>query len=249
MMKIKHWFTNPFVRNAGGLALATCIKQWMGTLDYKTVYHDKSVDPALADLSRRRHIYIFWHEYIPYQLYLRGNCRVCMLLSANRDAELLSRAAMHMGFATVRGSTYSAPRRALRGLIRYSRDMHLTLTPDGPRGPRRVMSPGPIYLSSKLQIPLVLLGMGYDRPWRLNSWDRFAVPRPYSRARCVFSEAIQIPPHLTDGQLEVYRQDIETQLNELTDEAESWATSGRTRAGQSPTRRSARVLPQHRAVA
>src|SRR5690606_8695626 len=130
--------------------------------------------------------------------------RVCMLLSANRDAELLSRAAMHMGFATVRGSTYSAPRRALRGLFRHSRDMHLTLTPDGPRGPRRVMSPGPIYLSSKLQIPLVLLGMGYDRPWRLSSWDRFAVPRPYSRARCVFSAAIQIPPHLTDHRLEVY---------------------------------------------
>ena len=56
--------------------------------------------------------------------------------------------------------------------------MHLTITPDGPHGPRRRMAPGPIYLASKLGLPLVLMGYAYDRPWRLPSWDRFAVPRP-----------------------------------------------------------------------
>ena len=60
--------------------------------------------------------------------------------------------------------------------------MHLTITPDGPRGPRRHMAPGPIYLASKLGLPLVLMGYAYDRPWRLHSWDRFAIPRPGSRA-------------------------------------------------------------------
>ena len=45
--------------------------------------------------------------------------------------------------------------------------MHLTITPDGPRGPRRQLAPGAIYLASKLGLPLVVMGYGYDRPWRV----------------------------------------------------------------------------------
>ena len=56
--------------------------------------------------------------------------------------------------------------------------MNLTITPDGPRGPRRQLAQGPVYLASKLGMPIVAMGFGYDRPWRFNSWDRFAIPRP-----------------------------------------------------------------------
>src|SRR5690606_11324248 len=128
--------------------------------------------------------------------------RSCMLLSDNRDAEWLSLASTHLGFEAVRGSTFASPHRAVRQLLRKSKDMHLTLTPDGPRGPRRRLAAGAIYLSSKLQMPLVALGMGYDRPWRVNSWDRFAIPRPYSRARCIMSPPIQIPPALSSSEME-----------------------------------------------
>ena len=106
-----------------------------------------------------------------------------MLLSRHRDAEILSHVAYHFGFDFVRGSTNRGGAAALRELLAKSRQMHLTITPDGPRGPRRRMAPGPIYLASKLGLPLVLMGYGYDRPWRLRSWDRFAIPRPCSRAR------------------------------------------------------------------
>ena len=102
-------------------------------------------------------------------------------LSRHRDAEILSHAAHHLGFEFVRGSTNRGGVAALRELLAKSRTMHLTITPDGPRGPRRQLAPGCVYLASKLGLPLVVMGYGYDRPWRVRSaWDQFAIPRPYS---------------------------------------------------------------------
>ena len=90
-----------------------------------------------------------------------------MLLSRHRDAEILSHAAYHLGFDFVRGSTNRGGVAAIRELLEKSRHMHLTITPDGPRGPRRKLAPGSIYLASKLGLPLVVMGYGYDRPWRV----------------------------------------------------------------------------------
>jgi hypothetical protein len=102
------------------------------------------------------------------------------------------------------------------------------------------MAQGPIYLSSRLQIPLIPMGIGFDRPWRLRTWDQFAVPRPYSRARIVVSPAIQIPRNLTRSGVEHYRQQTEQLLERLTCEAESWAAAGSRKTNQFPLNRTAK---------
>src|SRR5262249_53203129 len=111
-----------------------------------------------------------------------------------------------------------------------SKNQHLTMTPDGPRGPRRHLAQGPVYLASRLQLPLVVMGFGYDRPWRVNSWDRFAVPRPFSRGRAVIGPPLTIPRDLDRDGLERCRQRVEQLLNNLTQEAESWAAAGTRKA-------------------
>jgi lysophospholipid acyltransferase (LPLAT)-like uncharacterized protein len=227
---------NPFLHKLGGLLGSAAIRGWMGTLDYKVAYDDPAVDPIFPQCQGNK-IYLFWHEYILFPIYLRGHCNLSMLLSRHRDAEILSHVAHHLGFDFVRGSTNRGGVAALRELLATSRHKHLTITPDGPRGPRRHMAPGPIFLASKLGLPLVLMGYAYQRPWRLNSWDRFAIPRPFSRARVVATGEIFIPPELDRAGLEHFRQQMEQRLNRLTDEAEAWADSGRRRPGQSPLRR------------
>lgn len=212
----------------------------MHTLDYQAALYDISVDPVMptdAALAMARRVYVFWHEYILFPVYLRGNCNVGLLLSRHRDAEWLAQAARLMGYRTLRGSTYRGARTALRELLRRSGQMHLGMTPDGPRGPRRRLSPGPIYLSSKLRIPLVALGLGYDRPWRLRTWDQFAIPRPGSRARAILSPAMQMPHDLDRQGLEHYRQQVEKMLNRLTLEAEAWAEASTRKIDQIPLRR------------
>ncbi len=214
----------------------------MRTLDYQAALYDISVDPVLCRdpiLSTAKRVYIFWHEYILFPVYLRGNCNIGMLLSRHRDAEWLAQAARLMGHITLRGSTFRGASSALRELLRQSGQMHLGMTPDGPRGPRRRLSLGPIFLSSKLRIPLVAMGLGYDRPWRLRTWDQFAIPRPGSRARAILSPATQIPHDLDRGGLEHYRQHVENMLNRLTLEAEAWAGAPTCKIGQIPIRRQA----------
>ncbi|MHB0955945.1 MAG: lysophospholipid acyltransferase family protein [Pirellulaceae bacterium] len=218
----------------GGLAITAVTRGWMGTLDYQAVFYDPDVDPASRDFQGPA-IFLFWHEYIPFLFYLRGNCHIAMLLSQHQDAEWLSQAARHMGFGTVRGSTSRGGVSALRELMRTSATMNLTITPDGPRGPRRRLAAGCIYASSRLGIPLVPIGLGYDRPWRSRrAWDQFAVPRPYSRARAVAGPKVQIPRDVGRDGVEYYRQRVERLLNALTSRAEQWAESGTRISGQRP---------------
>jgi lysophospholipid acyltransferase (LPLAT)-like uncharacterized protein len=232
----------PILYKFAALLGTTAVRAWMDTLDYRVLFYDDDVDPA-SPRCRGQKIYVFWHEYILFPFAMRGNCNLAMLLSRHRDAEVLSYAARHMGFDFVRGSTNRGGVAALRQLLDKSRQMHLAITPDGPRGPRRELAPGPVFLASKLGIPLVAMGIGYNRPWRVRSWDRFAVPRPCSRARCILSPELHVPPELDRDGLEHFRLTTEQLLNHLCDDAEQWAESGSRRPGQLTPRPAARPLP------
>ena len=192
---------SPFATNLLGLLATGAIRGWMGGIEHKWACYDPTIDPAIPD-CRGQKIYIFWHEYILSPLFLRGHCDLTMLLSRHRDAEYLARIAHHMGFECIRGSSYRGGAAALRELLRTAARGISRSTPDGPRGPRREAAIGPIYLASKLGLPLVCVGIGYDRPWRLKTWDRFAIPRPGSRARAILSPAIEVPPNLDREGLE-----------------------------------------------
>ena len=236
----------PWTTRLAGLAGAKGLAAWMGTLEYRSLAYDRGLDPYLGSTQPR--IYVFWHENILIPLYMRPHCNLAMLLSRHKDAEILACVAHHMGFSCVRGSTNRGGATALLEMRRRGRHMHLTITPDGPRGPRRKLSTGAIFLASKLGLPIVPIGLGCDRPWRANSWDKFAVPRPFSRARSVMGPEITIPADLEREELEVHRLSVEQLLTDLTDEAEAWAVSGAHRQGEICERRRSRELVQQNKV-
>jgi lysophospholipid acyltransferase (LPLAT)-like uncharacterized protein len=228
--KKKRRFRSALAAKLGGLVAAKSILTWMQTLDARGVFYDRSVDPAFSVGGPR--IYVFWHEYLLLPLALRGHCHLSMLLSQHADADILARIAYHVGFDCVRGSSRRGGARAIMELEEQSRHKHLTITPDGPRGPRRQLAMGPVYLASRLQLPLVAMGFGYDRPWRMNSWDHFAVPRPFSRARAVVGPAMTVPADLDRADLEGCRGRVERLMNCLTSEAEAWAAAGTRKTGE-----------------
>lgn len=235
------------INKAGGFLLASVLRSWMRTLDYQAAFYDPAVDLVHPEF-RGPVIILLWHEYMALPFYLRGNCNIAMLLSQHQDAEWLGQAARHMGFDTIRGSTTRGGVAALKKIFRATRGMNLAITPDGPKGPRRKLAPGAIFLSSRLGIPLIVGGFGYDRPWRLGTWDRFAIPRPYSRARVIASPLIQIPPNLDRDGIEHHRQRVERLLAELTDEAEAWAATGRRYVNQIPLHREGTPIHHRRAA-
>ncbi|MDO4574235.1 MAG: lysophospholipid acyltransferase family protein [Planctomycetia bacterium] len=214
-----------------GWAGAAAYYRYMSTLDARYWSADPSMDPK-SEASCQPLLYAFWHEYILLPVAFFGNCRVATITSKHRDAEIVSHLAEFMGFKIFRGSTNHGGTEALRQMLSIGKaGYHLTLMPDGPQGPRRQMTLGTLFMASRLGVPIVPTGMGFYRPWRMNSWDRFAIPKPFSRARLIFPEKIQVPK-LKMSELEDYRVMLEEKLRTVTGEAEEWACSGTIREGE-----------------
>jgi lysophospholipid acyltransferase (LPLAT)-like uncharacterized protein len=214
-----------------GQGLALALPQLLNLFHFRIFHFDRSVDPARPEYNEHV-IFAFWHEYIGVVLPRWGHTPLTVLCSHHRDGELVNQTALSLGLHIVRGSSNRGGSSAIRQLKKNSKFSSIAITPDGPRGPRREMAMGPIYLASLLKIPVVPVGVGIDHPRRLNTWDRFAIPRPFSRVRMVFGPKIHIPSRLERDELEARRLGVETLMNDLSDQAETWATSGKKLSGE-----------------
>jgi lysophospholipid acyltransferase (LPLAT)-like uncharacterized protein len=194
----------------------------MNTVRCRIAILDSCTHPT--DPRVQRYIYAFWHETLLFPAARRA--KVHILISQHADGELIAQVCRHLGIGVVRGSSTRGGSQALLELLHCSRRAHLAVTPDGPRGPRRRLQRGLILLASASGLPIVPCGVGFARAWRARSWDRFAVPHPWSTATGVLGPAIRVPPRLTRDGLEHYRRLVEEQLLLATDAAERWAKGG-----------------------
>jgi lysophospholipid acyltransferase (LPLAT)-like uncharacterized protein len=215
---------NPWLIKSAGFVLARLLRSWLGGLRYRLQVIGPTVLPWQG--TSDRFIYVTWHEYLLLPLYLASDADVCMLLSRHSDGQLLSTTLRHFGIEQICGSEGRGGVEALRSLIRVSERKHIALIPDGPRGPRRRVKLGLIYLAARSGLPVVPAGFGLRRPWRLKSWDRFALPRPWSRAAYVVGPPIFVPQNASKFALEHYRKVVQDCLDANTRTAESWAETG-----------------------
>lgn len=174
-----------------------------------------------------RVIYSIWHENLLFPTIYFGRPSMAVLVSQHRDGQLLGTLITSLGMGMVCGSTTRGGVDAVRKLVDPNAPFrHVAVTPDGPRGPRRVVQQGLVYVASRTGMKVVCVGVGYRRPWRLGSWDRFAVPRPFTAARCLIGEGLVVPPGLKAMQLEPYRLRIQAEMDRLNAAAEAWAETG-----------------------
>ncbi|GIW82102.1 MAG: hypothetical protein KatS3mg105_3909 [Gemmatales bacterium] len=217
-MKLRHPVLIKIVAFFG----AWIIRLWMRTLRYRYWPLGINVDPRLE--PKQRYLYAFWHENMLLPAYCYGRPDIYILISQHADGELIAEICRHLRFRLIRGSTTRGGAKAVRHMLEAGKDAHLAITPDGPRGPRRTVQPGLIYVASKTGLPIIAAGMAYRKAWRLNSWDRFAVPKPWTTAAVVTLDPIPIPPDLTGEQLEHYRRQVEQAMHHASELAERYAS-------------------------
>jgi lysophospholipid acyltransferase (LPLAT)-like uncharacterized protein len=214
-MKLRH----PLLIRVVACLAAWLMRLWMATVRYRIHLRGKEMHPA--DPRQGRFIYAVWHESILAPAMFAKNVRV--LISRHADGELITQVGQHLGIGAVRGSTTRGGGEALLTMCRWDGEEHLAVTPDGPRGPRRCVKLGVVFLASRSGLPIVPVGIGYSKAWRAGSWDRFALPWPGSRVHGVLLPAIHVPSGLDRKGLEGYRLLIEERMHSATAEAERLA--------------------------
>jgi len=213
---------NPWLIRLVAFLGALVIRAWMGTVRYCFAFADQ-FHPT--DVRRERFIYAFWHEGLLAPVAMK--VKVHMLISQHADGELISQICGHLGHGVVRGSSTRGGGEALLDLLRCSQRTHLGVTPDGPQGPRRQVKMGVIFMASLTGLPIVPVGICFAKAWRLGSWDRFAIPNPWTSVMVVVGPAIHVPRKVARHQLESYRLQVEEQLLTVTEAAERWAQTSR----------------------
>ena len=216
-MKLRH----PGLIRLAGLFGSAVVRLWTASLRYRLHPEAKKLDPA-RPLNGKRYIYAFWHEAMLFAAGMRSRLPIRILISRSADGELIAQICQHLGYGVVRGSTRRGGVEAIRQLVDED-GCHFVVTPDGPRGPRRRVQPGLVYLASRTGLPIVPVGIGFQRAWRARSWDRFAVPWPGTTATCVAAAPVHVPPDLNRRQLDHYRKLVEEQMLHSTAAAEEWA--------------------------
>ena len=143
--------------------------------------------------SKTSFIYVLWHGELLPLLWTHRNRDVAVIISEHRDGEIIARVARALGFRLVRGST---SRGAARALLNASRELEtgfdLAVTVDGPRGPAHTVAPGALVISQRTHAPMVPVGASASRSWRLKSWDRFMIPKPFARVTIAYGDPIRI---------------------------------------------------------
>lgn len=178
-------------------------------------------------LNGGRFVYATWHEYVFIPTWIYSQQDTAWLIGQHADGEIAAQVSLRLGASVVRGSSTRGGTAALLRMLRQ-RDAtrHLGITVDGPKGPRRQFQFGAVYLASRTGRPVVPIGLGFGRCWRARSWDRFAIPLPFSRVRCVSLHPIHVPPDIGTAELEAYRKIAEEVQHRATAIAEHWAETG-----------------------
>lgn len=163
-------------------------------------------------------IYAFWHCMMLIPAYVGRKRKIQVLISQHSDGEYIAQVIKRLGFGVIRGSTTRGGIRAVKALVDKAREGYpLAITPDGPRGPRFIVQPGSIYLGKKTQLPIIPTVVGLSSYWELPSWDRFRIPKPFSRALVMYGEPIHIPPNLSEEEMEHYRLLLENTMKEMAE--------------------------------
>jgi lysophospholipid acyltransferase (LPLAT)-like uncharacterized protein len=139
--------------------------------------------------------------------------RLVVLTSASRDGGLVTAVVNRFGIGAVRGST---SRRGAAAVLQLARELSAgndtVITPDGPRGPRYSLGPGIVFLAQKTGRQMIWAEVTYSRCWELKSWDRFRIPKPFSRVEVTLRPLGVLAPASSQEIFEAERTRLEAAL-------------------------------------
>lgn len=200
----------PWYHWAWVVPVALFLRLWLATLRFRC-----NVDRI--DDSEGPVVLLLWHDKLFVSSWIANRYfarPVTALISTSKDGAWLVAFFKFMGITAVRGSS---SRRGAAALITLTRSMragnHAGITPDGPKGPALEFKAGAVSLARLTRSPFVVMGIRYHSCWRMRSWDRFAMPVPFSRVDVTLLRE----PTPTEGEAdEAIAARLQARLNETS---------------------------------
>jgi lysophospholipid acyltransferase (LPLAT)-like uncharacterized protein len=138
-------------------------------------------------------IFALWHGHLLPLLWHHRDEGVMFLISEHRDGEMVARAAESLGYGLIRGSTTRGADRALISLVReLQAGREVAITPDGPKGPAGKFAPGALIAAQRSGSFILPVAASASRSWRLKSWDKFMIPKPFARVTVAYGPPTKI---------------------------------------------------------
>jgi lysophospholipid acyltransferase (LPLAT)-like uncharacterized protein len=148
-----------------------------------------------------------------------------VLVSPSDDGSISTLLLEAFGFRVVRGSTSRGGARALRVMLELLQGGGVVvITPDGPRGPRHGVNSGLPWMARATGYPIQPIAFAVDRAWRLSSWDRFTIPKPFARVVIDWGELMHVPRETDPAELERVGEELRSRL--MGAEARAFAQLG-----------------------
>ena len=175
-----------------------------------------------------RAVFCTFHQRMFYQYNYLGSLGVTIMISRSKEGQWATRVARVRGFKEVRGSTHKGAvdkggAAAMKELIEKVKEgQSAGMLVDGPTGPARKVKIGAIQIARETGAPLVSVIWGCDRAWVVNSWDRYMIPKPFAKVYIINGEPRYIPRHASKEELELYRLELENEMNQAAKKCDNF---------------------------
>ena len=202
----------------GLVALLAAPFLWLLARSWRIRTSGEPAWPAL-EAEPGSYVLVSWHEALLPLLWYHRRRGITIVVSESQDGRYLAAYARRLGYRTAWGSSTRGGVKALLGAVKVlQQGQPAAFTPDGPRGPRRVLKDGALLAAQRGEARLVALHAAADRKWRIRSWDRFLVPKPFARVRIAYAAPYRVAAG--DAGLEAARLATNAALDQVVREVE-----------------------------
>jgi hypothetical protein len=187
---------------------------WLAGLTWRfEAIAEEGVAPLPHGQGAGPEIYCFWHQCVLPCAYYFRRTGATILISRSFDGELITRILRLFGFHAARGSSSRGARQGLLGLQQVIESgAPAIFTADGPRGPIYRTKMGPIKLAQMTGAPIGVFHLEPERAWIMRSWDRFLVPKPFTRIAVSWAQWTRVPADLAEEDFELKRTELDAAL-------------------------------------
>lgn len=210
-MKIR----SPLLIHTAARLLTGAIRLLFSTVRLQIHLQTPGISPY-GDTGGERFIYCVWHDGILGPTFGGPQSQVAALTSQHTDGTLVAEVLSCVGITPIRGSSSRGGARAVRQMMEAASKYHIVIATDGPRGPRREVKDGIVYLAAQTGraiIPVVFDGANCWRP--RGKWTDLVVPKPFSHAHMIAGTPIRVPPRMSKDERARWRAVVQQAMDDL----------------------------------